>query len=154
VLLEELESFDAELIQEEREEAKREPKRERPGFVMFTDGSRLGYEATGYAVAWKTGQTWEDIKTYMGFNQEAFDAECAALARAVKTAARRDPAPDHITIFTDAQAAIRRMASNQPGPGQKYALEAREHIAVLQRAAPDITIEVRWCPARVRRGRK
>jgi len=90
---------------------------------------------------------WEGIKTHMGFSQEAFDAECAALARVLETAARRDPAPNHITIFTDAQAAVQRMASDEPGPGQKYALEAREHIAVLRRAVPDITIEVRWCPA-------
>jgi len=32
-------------------------------------------------------------------------------------------------VFTDAQAAIRRMASEEPGPGQQYALRAREHIA-------------------------
>ena len=57
VLLEEPESFDAKLIQKEREEAKREAKRERPGFVMFTDVSRLENEAARYAVAWKTGQT-------------------------------------------------------------------------------------------------
>ena len=147
VLLVEPESLAAELIQEEREEAKREAERERPGLVMFTDGSRLENEAAGYAVAWKTGQTWKGIKAHMGFNQEAFDAECAALARALEMAARSDPAPNHVTIFTDAQAAIRRMASDEPGPGQKYALEAREHIAVLRRAVPDITIEVKWWPA-------
>ena len=106
VLLEEPESFDTKLIQKEREEAKRETKRERPGFVMFTDGSRLKNEAAGYTVAWKTGQTWEGIKTHMGFNQEAFDAECAALACVLEMAARRDLVPDHITIFTDVQVAI------------------------------------------------
>ena len=52
VLLEEPESFDVELIQEEREEAKKEAEKERPGLVMFTDGSRLENEAAGYAVAW------------------------------------------------------------------------------------------------------
>jgi len=74
VLLEEPESFDAELIQEEQEEAKKETEKERPGLVMFTDGSRLENEAAGYVVAWKNGQTWEGIKTNMGFNQEAYDA--------------------------------------------------------------------------------
>jgi len=119
VLLEEPETFDAELIQEEREAAKREAEKERTGLVMFTDGSRLEHKAVGYAVAWKTGQTWEGIKTHMGFNQEAFDAECAALAHALEMAVKSDPAPDHVTIFTDAQAAVRRMASDEPGPGQK-----------------------------------
>jgi ribonuclease HI len=147
VLLEDPESFDAELIQEERVEAKKEAERERPGLVMFTDGSRLENEAVGYAVAWKNCQTWDGIKTHMGFNQEAFDAECAALARALEHASRRNPTPERITIFTDARAAIRRMASDEPGPGQKYAIEARRHIAALRRGAPDVTIEIRWCPA-------
>jgi len=42
---------------------------------------------------------------------------------------------------------LRRMASEEPGPCQKYALQARKHIAVLRKARPDITIEIRWCPA-------
>ena len=41
----------------------------------------------------------------------------------------------------------RRMASDEPGPGQKYAIQARRHIAALRRARPGITIEIRWCPA-------
>jgi ribonuclease HI len=136
-----------ELIQEEREEAKKEAERERPGLVMFTDGSRQENGAAGYAVAWKNGQSWEGVKVHMGYNQEAYDAECAAIARALEIAANSTPAPDCVTIFTDAQAAIRRMASDDPGPGQKYALEARTHVVALRSAAPDTTIEVRWCPA-------
>ena len=147
VLLEEPETFDAELIQEERETAEREAEKKRPGLVMFTDGSRPEDGAAGYAVAWKNGQTWKGIKTHMGYYQEAFDAECAALARALESASRRNTVPNRVTIFTDAQAAIRRMASDEPGPGQKYALEARKHIAKLRRASPGITIEIRRCPA-------
>jgi len=114
---------------------------------MFTHRSQLEHKAVGYAVAWKSGQTWEGIKTHMGFNQEAFDAECAALAYALQMAVKSDPVPDHITIFTDAQAAMRRMASYEPGLGQKYTLEARKHITMLRRMVSDITIEIRWCPA-------
>jgi len=116
---------------------------------MFTDGSRTEDGAAGYAVAWKNGRSWKGIKTHMGYNQEAYDAECAALARALVSASRRHTTPDRITIFTDAQAAIRRKASDDPGPGQKYALEARKHIATLRRAVPGISIEIRWCPAHV-----
>jgi len=54
-----------------------------------------------------------------------------ALARALETVAKRTPAPKHVTIFTDAQAVIKRMAYDEPEPGQKYALEARKHIAAL-----------------------
>ena len=149
VLLEEPETLDAELLQEEEAEAKVEAEKVRPGLTMFTDGSRLDDGAVGYAVVWKNphGLSWKGIKTHMGFNQEAYDAECAALARALEEAARRNTTPERITIFSDAQAAIKRMASDEPGPGQKYALQARKYIAALRKARPGITIEIRWCPA-------
>jgi len=83
----------------------------------------------------------------MGYNQEAFDTECAALGRALESASRRNTFPNRVTIFTDELAAIRRMVSNEPGPGQTYALEARKHFAKLLRAVPGITNEIRWCPA-------
>jgi ribonuclease HI len=76
-----------------------------------------------------------------------YDAESAALARALETAARRRTTPEKVTIFTDAQAAIKRMASEEPGPSQMYVIQARKHIATLRRARPGITIEIRWCPA-------
>ena len=60
---------------------------------------------------------------------------------------KRNTIPERVTIFTDAQAAIRRMASDEPGPGQQYALQARKHIATLRRARPGIVIEIRWRPA-------
>jgi len=145
VLLEE-EAFDAELLQEEEAEATAEAERARPGLTMFTDGSRMEDGATGYAVVWKNGQTWEGIKCHMGHNQGAYDAECAALTRALESVSG-GYVPDRVTIFTDAQAAIRRMASEEPGPGQQYAIRARKHIAVLRRARPGVSIEIRWCPA-------
>ena len=149
VLLEDPETLDTELVQEEEAEAKAEAEKARPGLTMFTDGSRLDDGAVGYAVVWKNpnGLSWKGIKTHMGFNQEAYDAECAALARALGEAARRNTTPERVTIFSDAQAAIKRMASDEPGPGQQYALQARRHIAALRKARPGITIEIRWCPA-------
>jgi len=65
----------------------------------------------------------------------------------MESASRRQTTPERVTIFTDAQAAIRRMALEEPGPGQMYALQARKHIAVLRRARLDITIEIWWCLA-------
>jgi hypothetical protein len=57
----------------------------------------------------------------MGYNQEAFDAECAAIARALAIAGGQ--VKHHrlglVTMFSDAQAAITRMASDEPGPGQR-----------------------------------
>ena len=98
-------------------------------------------------VVWKKGVAWAGVKTHMGYNQEAYDAECAALARALESASQRSPTPERVTIFSDAQAAIRRMASDEPGPGQQYAIQARKHLAALRRSRPGITIEIWWCPA-------
>ena len=52
-----------------------------------------------------------------------------------------------VTILTDCQAAKGRMTSDEPGPGQKYALEARRHIATLRAKGPNVKVEIRWCPS-------
>jgi ribonuclease HI len=129
---------------------RRRPRLRRNAYDMgspCSDGSRLDSGATGYAVVWQNGQSWVGTKNHMGYNQEAYDAECAALASALEEAAKRQTVPELVTIFTDAQAAIRRMVSEDPGPGQKYAILARQHIRKLRRGRPDIIIEIRWCPA-------
>jgi len=66
---------------------------------------------------------------------------------ALETAALRHLTHKRIAIYTDAQAAIRRMGSDEPGPGQKYSLEARKHIATIPRRRPGVTAELRWRPA-------
>jgi hypothetical protein len=60
---------------------------------MFTNGSWLDNGAAGYSVVRKNGQCWADIKTQMGYNQETYDPERAALARALKFASRRNSTP-------------------------------------------------------------
>jgi len=52
-----------------------------------------------------------------------------------------------VRIFTDTQAAIARMTHDEPGPGQTYAVQARQAIAILRKQEPAIEIEIRWCPA-------
>jgi hypothetical protein len=39
------------------------------------------------------------------------------------------------------------MESEEPGPGRKYTIQARNWIKVLQEARPEVEIEIRWCPA-------
>ena len=68
VLLEELKTLEAELLQEEEAEAKAEAERTRPGLTMFTDSSGLNDRATGYSVVWKWGLTWMGAKVHMGNN--------------------------------------------------------------------------------------
>ena len=57
VLLEEPESPNAELLQEEVAEAKAEPDKREPGLTMFTDGSRLDNGAARYSVVGKIDQS-------------------------------------------------------------------------------------------------
>jgi ribonuclease HI len=146
ILVEEPEALDGETILEDEKSAKTEAERTRPGLTMFTDVSRLENGKVGYAVVWQKGRSCVGVNNHMGENQEVYDAECAALARALEEATKRQTVPERVTIFTDAQAAIRRMASENPGPGQKYTILARRHIGTLRKSRPDITIEIWWCP--------
>jgi len=64
-------------------------------------------------------------------------------------AATRSHAIGAVTIFADAQAAVWRMTLVDPRLGQKYALEARRHIAALRAKEPNVVkVEIRWCPSR------
>jgi len=75
--------------------------------------------------------------------QSARPLRARALAVASERAKRRKLGK--VRIFTDAQAAIARMAHDEPG--QKYAIQARQAIADLRKWEPAIEIEINWCPA-------
>jgi len=47
----------------------------------------------------------------------------------------------------DAQAAMARIASEEPGPAQQYARQARKWIAKRRERDRNVRIEFRWCPA-------
>jgi len=66
-----------------RQQADAEAERPRPGLTMFTDGSRLDSGAAGYSVTRQSGQRWVGLRTHIGYNQEAYYAECAALATGI-----------------------------------------------------------------------
>ena len=90
------------------------------------------------------------MKAHMGYNQEAFDAECAAFERALEVAARRRTGPKGVTIFTDTQAAMARIASEEPGPDQRYSRQARDWITKLKKRDRNLPIELCCCPAHSR----
>ena len=56
---------------------------------------------------------WRGVKIHMGYNQEAYPTECAALVSALNLAADRQQRKklERLTICTDAQAVITRMQS-------------------------------------------
>jgi ribonuclease HI len=135
----------AEIAVNDRKTALEEAESPRDGLTLWTDGSRTEDGACGYGVVWMTGGgVWKGQKVHLGYNQEAYDAECAAIVRALRIG--RDRRKQHrvpkITIFTDAQAAIKRMKTLEVGPGQIFALQARRILAEI-----DCPVEIRWCPA-------
>jgi len=85
----------------------------------------------------------------MRFTQEAYDAERAALAKAVESASRRQSMLKRVKIFPDAQAATGRMASDETGPGPQILAPGRKHMAALRRARPGIILEMK-CPSHKR----
>jgi ribonuclease HI len=139
------EALQAEVVVDERKKAMEEAGIARDGVTLWTDGSRTEDGACGYAVVWrKKGEVWKGHQVHLGHNQEAYDAECAAIVRALRVGRdrRNQQQIPKITIFTDAQAAIKRMQTLEVGPGQIYALQARRILAEI-----DCPVEIRWCPA-------
>ena len=139
-----------EVIVEQRVEANKVAERRRAGLTIFTDRPRSSSGATGYAVVWKNGSKLVGVKNHLCYNQETFDAECAALERALELAARRRTTQEAVTIFTDARAAMGRIVAEAPWPGQKYAVMARKWLATLKEIRPQIRKEIRWCAAHER----
>ena len=134
VLLEEPETLNAELLQEEGAEVKAEAEKARAGLTMFTDGSRMEDGAAGCGGL----EEWPILSGHQSpYGLQPGGLRCGVRRSHPRTgiSAEENMAPERATIFTDAHAAIRRMASDQPSPGQQYALQAREHIAALRRAS-------------------
>jgi ribonuclease HI len=74
-------------------------------------------------VVWKEGR-WNKRRVHLGRQKEAFDAEMYAMSEAVKIADEicRKKEVRRVTVFTDSQATLRRIQSDEPGPGQVLAL--------------------------------
>jgi len=139
------ETLQAEIVVDERKKAMEEAATARDGVMLWADGSSTEDGACGYAVVWrKKGEVWKGHRVHLGYNQEAYDAECATIVRALRVGRdrRKQQRISKITIFTDAQAAIKRMQTLDVGPGQIYALQARWILAEI-----DCPVEIRWCPA-------
>jgi ribonuclease HI len=126
------------------------------GIAMFTDGSKSEDGWTGCAAVWKLlgSREWQGRKIFMGRNKEVFDAELYAIWIALRAARDNQDAwaahltrlggPQVITIFTDAQAALKRIRDDEAGPGQWL---ARRIIRVeRQLRQKGWLTEFRWIP--------
>ena len=85
--------------------------------AVWTDGSRLENGAVGAAFAFREGDRWVRRGTYLGKNEEAFDAEVFAILQALNPLNSRDEQGQRYTIL-DSQAAIARVQHDRTGPTQ------------------------------------
>ena len=90
------------------------------------------------------------FRSYLGTGQmEVFDAELWAIGVALqKSVARAETLRAHgvttVAVFSDSQAAIRRTAHLDPGPGQQLARAINEHARALR--AHGIEAAIHWVP--------
>jgi len=114
-----------------------------PGLVLWADGSRDENRAVGYTVVWKKGRSWAGERPTWGYFQEAYDAECAVIARALvvaaETAKRRSATESVSSPMHKPRSRGWRMTS------PAHALQARKAIAALRGREPSVEIEIRWC---------
>jgi len=110
------------IIQEEEQELE-EARKERDGLVLWTDGSRKKDEWVGCAVVWEE-EGRNKRRVHLGREKEAFDAEMYAIPEAVEIANEICGKKEvrRVTIFTDSQPTLKRIQSDEPGPGQVLAL--------------------------------
>jgi hypothetical protein len=108
----------------EEEQAKVEAKRKGEGLVLWTNGSRRDNEWVGCAVVWEKEGRWEKRRVHLGRQKQAFDAEMYAVLEGMKIANEISEKEEvrRVTVCTDSQATLRRIQSDEPGPGQGLAL--------------------------------
>jgi ribonuclease HI len=134
------------IIQDE-DKALEVPRKEREGIVFWTDGSRKEDDWVGCAVVWNEEERWNKSRVHLGWQKEALHVEMYAMAEAVKIADEicREKEVRRVTIFTDSQATLRRIQSDEPGPWQVFALWTMNwERAIFKR---NIQVEYRWVPA-------
>ena len=81
----------------------------------------------------------------LGAQSSAFDAEVQGLVRAIEIAAMDAREGEHFRIFTDSLAAMKRIESDRPGPGQLLAIRGITiaRLGIYDRGA---SVSIGWVP--------
>ena len=138
---------DREIIIEDTDAAATRTANEWQGTAIWTDGSRLEDGSVGCAVARHHSEhdAWTGVRVHMSKNQEVYGAELHAIYRVMLTLFQ-EPHGQKITIFADAQAALQRIISDAPGPGQRYALAIAQQAHDLWEQRR-VSVQFRWVPS-------
>jgi ribonuclease HI len=137
-------------IADDEEQAVREEEewgRDEEAMRIWSDGSRDQTGRAGTGIAWKAENgEWKERRIHLGQNKEVYDAELYGIAEAVSIAHRIVKKTGHtrIAVFSDAQAALKRIKDNSTGPGQWLALRTIERV---KRARGDgVNVTIQWIP--------
>ena len=105
-----------------KKEAMEEARKDKPGLVLWADGSKLDRGQTAAAVCWedKSAAKWER-SIFLGRNKEIFDAELWAISEALEIAKKlASPRTRLVTIFSDSQKALRAIALPRTSQENRY----------------------------------
>ena len=123
-------------------------KQDDRNIVCYTDGSMLNGNIGAGTVVEMTGEAVIEATYPMGHQQEVYDAELLGILKAAQKCfqicQRNNLTKRHIWIFTDNQAAIQRLNTLKPGPGQSTSLALSSISNNLH--AFETTITVQWVP--------
>ena len=131
----EIRRLEGKVIIQDEEQALEEAKLEMDGLVLWTDGSRKEDEWVGCAVVWEEEGRWKKRRVHLGRQKEVLDAEMNAMLEAIQIADEMAETEEvtRVTVFTDSQATLRLIQSDEPGPGQVVALRTMNWADALAR---------------------
>jgi len=115
-----------------------------PGQIPCQHGPPTSLEKLKY------GNQWRSRRSFLGTGRmEVFDAELWAIGLALDVAIEtRETLQKHgvktVAVFSDSQAAIRRTAHLEPGPGQRLARRINRRARNL--LAHGVATEIHWVP--------
>jgi len=110
------------------------------------DGSRTDDEKVGAAAVSPNGDGWTVFLSYLGTGRmQVFDGEVWVIGVALrKSVATTEALQVHgvrtVAVFSDLQAAIRRTAHLDPGPGQQLARAINKDCKALHTQSIDVVI--------------
>ena len=101
----------ANVIIKSKKETLEAARSDRPGLVLWPDGSKLGYGCTGAAVFWKEGRRWKEKSFFSRKNKEILEAELWAILKSLEVAKNTEFAGNtSVTVFCDSQTALKAIA--------------------------------------------
>ena len=141
--------FPGKIIIQEAKAAIWEAKNDTSCLALWSDGSKVESGGAGTAVVWRNpaSHRWEVYKTTLGENKEVLDAELWGISRALKIALKETTPrkAGRITVYSDAQVAIKQLRETKSKAGQALRIQIYEQARQLQAYGGEVI--VRWIPS-------